>query len=73
MSDQIGNEYDRAARASQPLSILLLGVEKNYLEDVYKRQDIGKLKYKDIQRIEHWINNYPRRIFGYRTANEMVA
>jgi len=38
-----------------------------------KGTDIGKLKHKDIQRIEHWMNNYPRRIFGYRTANEMVA
>lgn len=36
-----------------------------------KGTDIGKLKHKDIQRIEHWMNNYPRRIFGYRTANEM--
>lgn len=38
-----------------------------------KGTDIGKLKHKDIQRIEHWINNYPRRIFGYRSANEMAA
>lgn len=38
-----------------------------------KGTDIGKLKHKDIQRIEHWMNNYPRRIFGYRTANEMAA
>ncbi|MDW7730794.1 MAG: IS30 family transposase, partial [Bacillota bacterium] len=28
---------------------------------------------EDIQRIEHWINNYPRRIFGYRSSNEMAA
>ena len=38
-----------------------------------KGTDIGKLKLKDIRRIEHWMNNYPRRIFGYRTANEMAA
>lgn len=38
-----------------------------------KGTDIGKLKHKDIQRIEHWMNNYPRRILGYRTANEMAA
>lgn len=24
---------------------------------------------EDIQSVEEWINNYPRRIFGYRTAN----
>jgi transposase, IS30 family len=28
---------------------------------------------EDIQRIEHWINNYPRRIFGYRSSNDMAA
>ncbi len=28
---------------------------------------------EEIQRIEHWINNYPRRIFGYRSANDMAA
>lgn len=38
-----------------------------------KGTDIGKLKNKDIERIEHWINNYPRRIFGYKTANEMAV
>ena len=37
-----------------------------------KGTDIGKLTDGDIQMIEHWINNYPRRIFGYRSANEMV-
>ena len=38
-----------------------------------KGTDIGKLTHREIQRIEHWMNNYPRRIFGYRTANEMAA
>lgn len=38
-----------------------------------KGTDIGKLALKDIQRIEYWMNNYPRRILGYRTANEMAA
>lgn len=33
IEEVIINEYDRAARASQPLSILLLGVEKNYLDE----------------------------------------
>jgi IS30 family transposase len=33
--------------------------------------DIGKLTKKDIKRIEQWMNNYPRRIFGYKTANDM--
>lgn len=34
---------------------------------------IGKLKRKDVLRIQHWMNNYPRKIFGYLTANEIYA
>ena len=38
-----------------------------------KGADIGKYTNADIKRIEHWINNYPRRMFGYKTANDMAA
>jgi len=38
-----------------------------------KGTDIAKYKNKDIQRIEDWMNNYPRKIHGYRTAKEMAA
>ena len=38
-----------------------------------KGTDIGKYTNADIKRIEHWMNNYPRRMFGYKTANEMAA
>jgi IS30 family transposase len=38
-----------------------------------KGTDIGKLTESELQRIEDWVNNYPRRIHGYKTANEMVA
>lgn len=38
---------------------------------VPKGTDISKLTNKDIKRIEHWMNNYPRRMFGYKTANEI--
>ena len=38
-----------------------------------KGTDIGKLTEEDLQRIEDWVNNYPRRIFGYKTANQMAA
>jgi len=38
-----------------------------------KGTDIGKYRHKDIQRIENWMNNYPRKIHGYKTANEMAA
>lgn len=36
-----------------------------------KGTDIGKIRNSEIKRIEQWMNNYPRRIFGYKTANEM--
>jgi IS30 family transposase len=39
---------------------------------VPKGTDIGKLNSKELQRIEDWVNNYPRRIFGYKTANQIA-
>ena len=38
-----------------------------------KGADIGKYTNVEIKRIEHWMNNYPRRMFGYKSANEMAA
>jgi len=35
---------------------------------VPKGTDIGKLSHKAVARIQHWINNYPRRIFGYLSS-----
>lgn len=40
---------------------------------VPKGTNINKLSKKSIKRIEHWMNNYPRRIFGYRSANKIYA
>lgn len=37
-----------------------------------KGTDISKLSDKDVERIEKWMNNYPRRILGYKTPNELV-
>ncbi len=37
-----------------------------------KGTDISKLSDKDIKRIEEWMNNYPRKILGYKTPNELV-
>lgn len=28
---------------------------------------------KDITKVEEWMNKYPRRILGYRTAGELFA
>lgn len=41
-----------------------------------KGSDIGKYTKKDIQRIENWLNNYPRKILNYYSpleAYKMVA
>lgn len=40
---------------------------------VPKGTDIGKLTEKELKRIEDWVNNYPRKILGYKTANQAAA
>jgi len=40
---------------------------------VPKGTNINSLTKTDIKRIEQWMNNYPRRIFGYRTADQIFA
>jgi len=38
-----------------------------------KGTDISKVSKKKIKYIEEWMNNYPRRIFGYKSANDLVG
>ena len=38
---------------------------------VPKGTDISKLTTRDIKRIQHWINHYPRRQFGYKSSYQM--
>jgi len=38
-----------------------------------KGSDIAGYSDEDIKRIQNWMNNYPRRIFGYKTANQIAA
>ncbi len=38
-----------------------------------KGTDFSALKPRELKRIEDWVNNYPRKIFGYKTANDMYA
>ena len=40
---------------------------------VPKGCNIGKLSLRDIKRIETWMNNYPRRILGYNSPNQLLA
>lgn len=39
---------------------------------VPKGVDIADFSDKDIQKIEDWMNNYPRKILGYKTANQVA-
>lgn len=39
---------------------------------VSKGRDIAEFSKADIQEIEDWMNNYPRKILGYRTANQVA-
>jgi len=38
-----------------------------------KGTDINKISNARIKLIENWINSYPRRILGYKSANDMAA
>lgn len=38
-----------------------------------KGMDIKNIKVSEIKRIEKWMNNYPRKIFNYKSANEVAA
>jgi IS30 family transposase len=35
--------------------------------------DIDEISEERIKYIENWINNYPRRIFGYKSSNDLLA
>jgi len=39
---------------------------------VPKGADIADFSDRDIQKIEDWMNNYPRKILGYKTANQVA-
>lgn len=36
-----------------------------------KGSDLAEYSVEDIQRVENWINDYPREIFGYATSKEL--
>lgn len=40
---------------------------------IAKGTDLSSLTEEELQRYEDWVNNYPRRILGYLTANESYA
>ena len=37
-----------------------------------KGTDIGKFSHERIKMIEHWINNYPRRLFNGLSSNMLI-
>ena len=36
-----------------------------------KGTDFSEVTEEELQRVEDWVNNYPRRILGFKTANEV--
>jgi IS30 family transposase len=40
---------------------------------VPKGTDLTMMTRKQLQQIEDWVNNYPRRIFAYKSANDMAT
>jgi len=38
-----------------------------------KGMDISKVSEASIRQIEDWMNNYPRKILGYKTPDELVS
>lgn len=36
-----------------------------------KGTDFGKITHKAVQEVEDWMNNYPRRLLGFRTARQL--
>lgn len=38
-----------------------------------KGTDITPISEEYIQKIEDWINNYPRAMFNYKSANEILS
>ena len=38
---------------------------------IHKGVSINKYTDKDIQEVQDWVNEYPRRMFGYRSSNDL--
>ena len=38
-----------------------------------KGVDMTKIKVSEIQKIEDWINNYPRAMFDYKSSNMILS
>ena len=36
-----------------------------------KGSNLAKFSKEEIQEVEHWLNNYPRKILKYATADEL--
>ncbi|MDW7668693.1 MAG: IS30 family transposase, partial [Bacillota bacterium] len=38
-----------------------------------KGKSFKGLTNEEVERIERWINNYPRKMFGFKSSNEIYA
>jgi len=72
-----GNERRTLCYYSHPYSAWERGSNENQNKlirrFVPKGFNIDRLTKKDVKRIESWMNNYPRRIFAYKSAKQMAA
>ena len=43
------------------------------IDYAFKRARLEDFSHSDIKRIERFINNYPRRLFGFKTSDQIFA
>ena len=71
-----GNKKRTAVYYADPYSSWQRGTNENangiIRRFIPKGSDISKVSEKQIREIEDWMNNYPRKILGYKTANKVV-
>ena len=58
----------RTVRGKEVATKMLINSLRRFIA---KGKNIDKYNDMEIKKIEDWMNNYPRKIFGYRTANHM--
>ena len=54
-------------------SVAVMSVVTDNSSFFSERMDIAQLNDRELERIVDWVNNYQRKIHGYRTANEMAV
>jgi len=63
------------AKRLHKVLLALNPIETDFTDDdvIHAGLELGNLTQTELQRIEDWVNNYPRRIFGYKSAYQIAA